>query len=87
MHTFVAYTLRNIIVKNEVDWVIFKKEVGFSVEVCVPQKKCQMNLRTLGEKACFGFGFSIYHSFVGFFLLFPTVYHVLKAIFNGFQLI
>ena len=40
-----------------------------------------------GVKACFGFGFSLYHSFVGFFLLFQTIYYVLKAIFNGFQLI
>ena len=39
MRTFVAYTLRNIIVKNEVDWVIIKKEVGFSVEVCVLKKE------------------------------------------------
>ena len=39
MRTSVAYTLRNIIVKDEVDWVIFKKEVGFSVEVCVRKKK------------------------------------------------
>ena len=50
MLTFVAYTLRNIIVKNEVDWVIFKKEVGFSVEVCVLKKKEAKNDVFLAKK-------------------------------------
>ena len=39
MHSIVAYTLRNIFAKNEVNWTIFANVVTFSVEVYVPKKK------------------------------------------------
>ena len=39
MQGIVAYTLRNIFAKNEVNWTIFANVVTFSVEVYVPKKK------------------------------------------------
>ena len=38
MQSIVAYTLRNIFAKNEVNWIIFANVVTFSVEVYVPKK-------------------------------------------------
>ena len=38
IQSIVAYTLRNIFAKNEVNWTIFAN-VTFSVEVCVPKKE------------------------------------------------